>query len=800
MERVLLCLTEDHDLRFVLVAGVVSLLTSIVAFNLLARAREEDAATRQWWLCGGAVVAGSGIWATHFIAMLAYEPGVPIGFTFTTTLVSALSGIVVAGAAFFVGLIPQRWAAPASGALLGGGVAVLHYIGMAAVVLPGLIIWNFTLVAWSIVLGCALGAAALVLFTRATTWRGRSGAALVLTLAVCSHHFTGMGAVGILRWTLPTEIPEDLPRNWVVAGIAIAMLAILGFGLLGLVFDRVLAGRSLREARRLTALANTAFEGIVIWRNDKIIQANASFCALLGKKPGALLGHSPREFIPDRFHAQFDALVAAGDRTRLPVELMRDDGSRTPVEILVRIVKDEEGTNYILAVRDLSERLAAEERIQHLVHHDALTGLGNRALFLARLEEEIVRAGRKDNLIALHTIDLDRFKEINDVYGHPAGDELLREVGRRIERLAKPGDIIARLGGDEFVVAQVAVGAPADAVAFAERLVSDLAAPFALDGVSASTPASVGVAVYPNDGATADALLRSADMALYRAKSEGRGAFRTFEASMADDLRQRRALQKDLEAAINEGRLTLVYQPQVRVADTSIHGFEALVRWTHPTLGPISPGTFIPLAEEAGLVGPLGEFVLRAACREAAGWPQPLSIAVNLSPLQFVHGDLAALVQTVLLETGLPASRLELEITEGVLIRDINRALHVLRQLKNLGVRIAMDDFGTGYSSLSYLQTFPFDKIKIDRSFITDLEGNTHSRAIVRAVVGLARSLGIPVLAEGVETGSQLDVLKGELCDEVQGYLTGRPQPISSYYGVIGSERGAGQDRSASVA
>jgi diguanylate cyclase (GGDEF)-like protein len=391
-------------------------------------------------------------------------------------------------------------------------------------------------------------------------------------------------------------------------------------------------------------------------------------------------------------------------------------------------------------------------------------------------------------------------KPINDSHGHAAGDDALRLAAQALRGATRGSDVVARLGGDEFVIAQVALGGPAEAVAFAERLVSELAAAFTLEGVSASTPASVGVAVYPSDGATADALLRSADMALYRAKSEGRGAFRTFEASMADELRQRRALQKDLEVAINEGQLTLVYQPQVRVADTSVHGFEALVRWTHPTLGAISPGTFIPLAEEAGLVGRLGEFVLRSACREAASWPQGLSIAVNLSPLQFSHGDLAALVQTILLETGLPAPRLELEITEGVLIRDINRALHVLRQLKNLGVRIAMDDFGTGYSSLSYLQTFPFDKIKIDRSFISDLDGNAHSRAIVKAVVGLARSLGIPVLAEGVETGSQLDVLKSELCDEVQGYLTGRPQPISAYDAVIRSERPGEASRPASVA
>jgi diguanylate cyclase len=727
MERVLLCLTDDHDLRFVAIAAVVCLLTSIVTFSLLARTREEDGQSQRLWLLGSALVAGSGIWATHFIAMLAYEPGVPLGFTFVTTLASGLSGIVIAAVAFFIGLTSIRWAAPASGALLGGGVAVLHYLGMAAVILPGLIIWNFSLVAWSIVLGCAFGAAALAAFARATTWRGRLGAAIVLTLAVSSHHFTGMGAVGILPWILPAEMPHDLPRDWVVAGIAVVMLMILAFGLLGLVFDRVLAGRSLREARRLTALANTAFEGIVIWRDDKIIQTNASFCSLLGSKPKALVGRSPREFIADSFREQFDALVAAGDRTRLALELKGEDRSRKPVEILVRIVNDDEGENYILAVRDLRERLAAEERIQHLAQNDALTGLGNRSLFLARLEEEILRAGRKHNMLALHTIDLDRFKEINDVYGHPAGDELLREVARRLERLAKPGDIVARLGGDEFIVAQVAIGAPADAVDFAERLVSGLSAPFAFDGVSASTPASVGVAVYPNDGASVDTLLRSADMALYRAKSEGRGAFRTFEASMADELRQRRALQKDLETAINEGQLTVVYQPRVGVADRSVHGFEALVRWTHPTLGAISPETFIPLAEEAGLVGQLGEFVLRTACQEAARWPQPLSIAVNLSPLQFVQGDLAALVQTILLETGLPAVRLELEITEGVLIRDINRALHVLRQLKNLGVRIAMDDFGTRYSSLSYLQTFPFDKIKIDRSFVSDLEGNAHS-------------------------------------------------------------------------
>jgi EAL domain-containing protein (putative c-di-GMP-specific phosphodiesterase class I) len=275
-------------------------------------------------------------------------------------------------------------------------------------------------------------------------------------------------------------------------------------------------------------------------------------------------------------------------------------------------------------------------------------------------------------------------------------------------------------------------------------------------------------------------------MALYRAKAEGKGTYRAFDPSMAEDLRQRRAMQRDLERAINDCALTVVYQPQVRVTDRSITGFEVLVRWTHPELGPVPPSTFIPLAEEAGLIGAIGEFVLYEACAEAATWAEPLSIAVNLSPLQIAQGDLPGLVRTVLLRTGLAPGRLELEITEGVLIHDSNRALHVLRQLKSMGVRIAMDDFGTGFSSLSYLQKFPFDKIKIDRSFVTDVDHNGHSRAIVRAVLGLGRSLSIPVIAEGVETGAQLDLLEAESCTEVQGYLTGRPAPIATFAAALG--------------
>jgi EAL domain-containing protein (putative c-di-GMP-specific phosphodiesterase class I) len=303
---------------------------------------------------------------------------------------------------------------------------------------------------------------------------------------------------------------------------------------------------------------------------------------------------------------------------------------------------------------------------------------------------------------------------------------------------------------------------------------------------------SIGVAIFPTDGNTATTILANADAALYRAKAEGRGTIRFFEADMDKRLRERRALQHDLRSAIERGQLSLHYQPQVRM-DGSAIGFEALVRWDHPVRGSVPPATFIPLAEESGVIIPMGQWILREACREAASWPLPLQIGVNLSPVQFRHGDLPGLVHAVLLETGLAAGRLELEITEGVLIGDFSRAVSILRRLKALGVRIAMDDFGTGYSSLSYLQSFPFDKIKIDQAFISNLDRNTQSSAIVRAVIGLGHGLSLPVSAEGVETKEQLNFLLRESCDEAQGFLFGRPQPIEAYAALIGREPSASQ-------
>ena len=408
----------------------------------------------------------------------------------------------------------------------------------------------------------------------------------------------------------------------------------------------------------------------------------------------------------------------------------------------------------ISVIRDVTERKRNEQRIAHMAHHDPLTDLPNRAAFNECIAATIDLAGKSGESFAVLCLDLDRFKAVNDVFGHAAGDTMLKEAARRLEAVCE-GAFLARVGGDEFTVITPTGAQPEIAEALAERLCAALDSDIEIDGNPMRIGLTIGVAVFPQDGADVLTLVANADAALFRAKAEARGSVRFFELSMDKQLRERRALQNDLRNAVGRGEFELHYQPQAHIGG-EITGFEALVRWHHPHLGLIAPGTFIPLAEETGVIVALGEWILRTACREAASWPKPLRIAINLSPVQFQRGDLAKLVHEVLLETGLSASRLELEITEGVLIGDFPGTVSTLRRLKNLGVRIAMDDFGTGYSSLSYLQSFPFDKIKIDQSFIANLGRSQQAATIIRAVIALGRGLDLPVVAEGVETAEQL--------------------------------------------
>jgi diguanylate cyclase (GGDEF)-like protein len=425
---------------------------------------------------------------------------------------------------------------------------------------------------------------------------------------------------------------------------------------------------------------------------------------------------------------------------------------------------------------DFTERRKAEAKISYMASHDALTGLPNRLRFREQMESRLANLPR-DQSFAVLCLDLDRFKNVNDTLGHPFGDTLLRQIADRMRGCLREGDTIARLGGDEFAILQGSVNQPNDAIALAARLIEAAGAPFDLDGHQVIVGVSIGIAIAPTDPADPDQLLKNADMALYRAKADGRGTYRFFEAEMDRLLQARRALELDLRRALVNGEFELYYQPLVNLEAHEISGFEALIRWNHPARGLVTPLEFIPMAEETALIVPIGEWVLRQACGEAMRWPGQLSIAVNLSPAQFRIGNLAQVVMSALAQSGLPAQRLELEITESVLLVDNEATLETLHQLRKLGVRISMDDFGTGYSSLSYLRSFPFDKIKIDRSFVRDLASNPDSQAIIRAVTGLGNSLGMTTTGEGVETREELDYLRRQGCTEAQGYFFSRPKP-----------------------
>jgi diguanylate cyclase (GGDEF)-like protein/PAS domain S-box-containing protein len=429
---------------------------------------------------------------------------------------------------------------------------------------------------------------------------------------------------------------------------------------------------------------------------------------------------------------------------------------------------------WVATFEDVTERRMAEAQIMHMARHDALTDLPNRVLFREKMEQAL---NRGENLAVLF-VDLDRFKAVNDTLGHPVGDALLCAVTQRLQMAVRGADTVARLGGDEFAIVQVGTK-PADASELAGRIIAELSEPFDILGHQVVIGASIGIAIAPTDGKEPDQLLRNADMALYRAKSSGRGSYHFFQPEMDAQMQARHALETDLRKAVTAGEFEMYYQPIVELAGGVITGFEALVRWNHPQRGVVTPGSFIPVAEEIGLIGALGDWVLKQACRDAATWPEGLTVAVNLSAVQFRNPSLALSIVSALSASGLDASRLVLEITETVLLQDDRAILDTLHQIRALGARISMDDFGTGYSSLSYLRSFPFDKIKIDRSFIQELGRKDDCIAIIRAVTRLGENLGMVTIAEGVETNEQLEILRAEGCTQVQGYLFSPPRPAS---------------------
>jgi diguanylate cyclase (GGDEF)-like protein len=539
------------------------------------------------------------------------------------------------------------------------------------------------------------------------------------------------------------------------------------------------------EKERLDTAVNNMTQGLLLYGSDaRIVLRNQRYLEMYKLPPEVVKpGLHFRDLIAYRkatgtFKGDVDAYcatvlrnVAEGRATHNIIETA--DGRS--VEIVNQPLKN---GGWVVTQEDITARRHAEKQIAHLAHYDALTDLPNRVLFREQLERELERIKRGEQLAMLY-IDIDEFKGINDSLGHAVGDELLKAVASRLRGCIRETDFVARLGGDEFAIVQTGIGQPGDVMDLVRRIYEAIRAPYECLGHRVSTDASIGIALAPHDGTDLDQLLKSADLAMYGAKADGRRTYRFFEPEMDARVKARRTLELDIRQAIVDNAFELHYQPVVDLKTSEIAGCEALLRWRHPVRGMISPVEFIPIAEETGLICEIGDWVLATACAEAANWPPNVRLAVNVSPVQFRSHAFALRVANVLASTGLPAHRLELEITEAVLIRDDDAALTMLQQLRAIGVRIALDDFGTGYSSLSYLRRFPFDKIKIDRCFVDDIAETKGSSAIVQAVINIADAQNMTTTAEGVETEQQKEMLRSLGCTEMQGFLFSRPRPVA---------------------
>jgi len=772
-------LAAEHGLPLVALATLVCLAASFAALTLAHHAHGVSGPLRGVWVSVAAVAGGFGVWTTHFIAMSAYSPGLPAAYDVSVTLLSLVGAIGATALGLSVAVLTSwPYSAAVGGMIVGGGIAVMHYTGMAALEIGGRVAWSPGLVVLSICVGVFLGAISLLVGLRSKSLHLRACGALLLMLATCGLHFTAMGAASIVPDPSASIPASAMPAYGLAAPIGFASILIAIVSLTGLALDLRGRWREKLEIEHLCGLANAAMEGlVVISPEQKIVAANNSFSQMTGRAAEQILGAKFGDFLA---HLPADQSDFARFGEAIEADLIGGDGDRVPVELISRSIDFAGKSHWAVAIRDLTNRKQAERQILFLASHDPLTGLGNRRFFCEKLDVEIVASRSFDKKVAVLCLDLDHLKEANDLFGHAWGDAMLQTFAKVVTAKLESNQIMARLGGDEF-----AIIAPDASRLSVNRLVTNIFAALRAANETANevmpVSTSIGVAICPDDAIDAKSLLICADMAMYRAKSEERGSCRFFESSMREQSLSRILLEHDLRSAISRGDMHLVYQPQKSIKTNEIIGFEALLRWNHPVRGPISPVDFIPIAEESGAILQIGEWVLSTACREAAQWKRPLTIAVNVSAVQLHQQTFFDRLFDILIRTGLSPARLELEITETALVRDPKRALATLRQLKSLGIRIAMDDFGAGYSSIANLRSFPFDKIKIDRSLVKSVDKNEKTAIVLRAMLGLGRGLEMPMLAEGVETEGEFRFLAEEQCEEIQGYMLSMPAPIEKF-------------------
>ncbi|WP_192804989.1 putative bifunctional diguanylate cyclase/phosphodiesterase [Noviherbaspirillum aerium] len=715
---------SQYEPWLVMLSIAIAVFASFVAFNLTGRvAAARNRRVAAYWLAGGALSMGTGIWAMHFIGMLALKLTMPVVvYDLGMTILSLLTAIGVSGYSLHIldHASRKRSQLIAAGAVMAGGIIAMHYAGMAALALSPAITYDPWLVLASVLIAAAASTGALSINLRvrgarlAASLRHRVLGALVMGLSIAAMHYTGMAAAHIPAGAVCITETGVLNVWWLAGAVGGIAFLLLATSLHLSMIDSYLAARSSQHTLEL-------------------------------KKVNADLESNTTE------------LLQANRQLRQEIE----------------------------------ERIRSEQKVAYLAYHDTLTSLPNRRMLSSHLLHAVSQAQRRGKQIALLLIDLDRFKTVNDTMGHEAGDQLLQEVAMRIRHCLRESDLIARLGGDEFVVLLEDVDTPATVAVVAEKILAVVRWPFVIGGQEFYVSASIGVSLFPKDGQNEQSLLRCADVAMYKAKEDGKNAFRFYCNELNAHAIEKLALETYLRTAIERGQIAMHYQPKIGLDTGRIVGVEALMRWTHPKLGIVPPSRFIPLAEETRLIRPLGRWAIEDACRQAVAWREQgladLNVAVNLSVSQFddegLHGDIASILQA----TGMDPTRLELEITESMFMDRLEESLETIRRLKEAGVRIAVDDFGTGFSSLSTLKNLPIDTLKIDGSFVRGLPFDAKDAGITRAIVAMAKTLNVTVVAEAVETAAQRDFLQAASCDQVQGYYYSKPVPAAQLTDMLAS-------------
>ncbi|MCC0808862.1 EAL domain-containing protein [Methylobacterium sp. W2] len=776
MQSVSASFLDSQSPSFVLAAATICAFSAWLIVGLRGQAEIATTSLKRWWLLVIAVVAGIGVWTTHFVAMLGYRTDIVLNYHLETTVISAAAAIIAVGIPLALSTIcTQLWMRFVAGAAAGLGIGVMHITGMAA--LEGC---NQSQSIGFNIVACLVG---VICMAMACALPRRANPPVVtvslVVVAVCGTHFLSLAGTVLVGEQVDQLLPGIQGALSVLTATGAAIL-LLGTFLAMSAAKRFETQETLHTRVLATALRNMSNGILTVSATEVIELYNERLCTMLNLAPGTMTrGMSLTAYLEQtgsangwdgdrvaRVLANHRAWIVKDDETR--VEHVFDDGR------ILSIVCQPIDDGAVLTFDDVTQAREAQREISQLAYQDPLTGLANRR----SLVEHMTQASESEQPVTLLLIDLDRFKAVNDTFGHGIGDRLLAGVAERLNEMVGEIGFVARHGGDEMAVL-TRVGAEASET-LAEHIVAEIEKPYTFDDLTVVIGCSIGVCGTEETSSPAD-LMQRADIALYEAKRHGRGRAARYTPGMMEAIADRHLLENELRIALAENQFYLAFQPIMALMDDSIVGFEALIRWEHPTRGTVSPATFIPLAEETGLIVSIGRWVLEEACRQAITWPTNQHVAVNVSAVQFRSPMLLAHVTSALAKSGLPAHRLEIELTETALVENGPQLVHTLSSLRQLGIKIAMDDFGTGYSSFAHLRDLPVDRIKIDRSFVASAINDKHSMAVIKAITQMGRDMSIPTLAEGIEDADQLSLVRSFGCDAAQGYLIGRPEraPLS---------------------